>query len=379
MNYNVFTDFHHASLLQSLILLFEKRLGGKVYRPIGMEWANQGFWKVYDHPETQAQFLGIGAATPDNTPKLNEVDGMAWKKDEYPGDPYVYFCRDIDSGNFNNAITFDGFMKTDIDIVIASIPQHVEPFRRLCELHPNKPKLIYQIGNDFGYIDTSLVKNIMLSAKINDQMQIGADVNVISYHQEFDTGKFYPHFPHPEYVGSAHCKCMFHEPGYKVSSYVNLFGIQEHLTADYAQFLEVEQQMRNGWMFRAYGGQCRDGAIGPSAELAESMRHSRFIWHTKQGGDGYGHVIHNIPAVARPMIVKKEYYKDKLAEPLLIDGETCICIDGLDSASIVNKIEYFNDPARYFTMCRAAYNNFTKIVDFDKEAVMLQEFFERLV
>jgi hypothetical protein len=30
-NPKVFTDFHHASLLQSFILLFERRFGGNVY------------------------------------------------------------------------------------------------------------------------------------------------------------------------------------------------------------------------------------------------------------------------------------------------------------------------------------------------------------
>jgi hypothetical protein len=75
MSYNVFTDFHHASLLQSFILLFEKRLGGNVFRPIGMEWAEKGFWKIYDHPATREQYLGLNGATPDGTPRLNEVIG----------------------------------------------------------------------------------------------------------------------------------------------------------------------------------------------------------------------------------------------------------------------------------------------------------------
>jgi hypothetical protein len=371
--YNVFTDFHHASLLQSFILLFEKRLGGNVYRPIGMEWAENGFWKVYDHPATQAQYLGIGAATPDNTPRLNEV------VDQGPGEKIqefgamwtgAYLCHDIDSGQTNKAITFDAFMRGKFDIVIASIPEHIEPFKRLCAIHPSRPKLIYQIGNAW-IPEQGLATNVMASAK----MPPIAGTNFIEYHQEFDTKVFAP----PEHEGKFFsCDCAYHSPGKRIASFVNVFNAQEHFRHDYQLFTEVERAMPS-WSFKSYGGQCRDGAVGPSEVLALEMKHSRFIWHTKAGGDGYGHIIHNAAAVGRPLIVKAEYYKGKMAEPLLIDGVTCITIDGLSISDIVNKINYYNDPARYGILCRAAYDNFTRVVDFDKEFKDLQNFLTNLV
>ena len=55
----VFTDFHHAGLLNSLILLFEGRMHGAVYRPIGIDWANKGYWAIYDHPATRQQYLTL--------------------------------------------------------------------------------------------------------------------------------------------------------------------------------------------------------------------------------------------------------------------------------------------------------------------------------
>ena len=39
----VLTDFHHNSLMISHVKLFEERLKMDVYRPIGMEWFNEGW------------------------------------------------------------------------------------------------------------------------------------------------------------------------------------------------------------------------------------------------------------------------------------------------------------------------------------------------
>lgn len=361
--YNVFVDFHHASLLQSFINLFEKRLGGAVYRPIGTAWHKNGFWKVYDHPATVQQFLGIGAATPDNSRPLNNVRSK---------DGAIYNCQDIDSGTTNKAITLEGFFAMDIDIVIASLPYHLEPFKKLCEMHPNKPKLIYQIGNAWT-VEAGLAPNIMASAKITG---VPENINFIEYHQEFDTKIFHPSISREGHPWPTPDFNIMPQP--QIASFVNVFNGQEHFKDDYKLFEEVERQMP-GFVFKSYGGQCRDGAIGPSRVLAEEMRQTRFIWHTKAGGDGFGHIIHNAAAVGRPLIVKAEYYRGKMAEPLLKDGLTCITIDGLSINDIVNKIEYYNDRARYGALCKAAYDNFTRVCDFDQEFIKLQHFLANLV
>lgn len=369
--YNVFVDFHHAGLLQSFILLFEKRLGGNVYRPIGMEWATQGFWKVYDHPATQAQFLNINGATPDGSPRLNEVTQLSSAPAITAGNRvWVYKCQDVDSGETNKAITFEGFMNTKIDIVIASLPQHIEPYKKLCEIHPNKPKLIYQIGNAWP-IEAGAVRNVMASAKIDN---IPSGINFISYHQEFDTNIFHPdNWAKYEMDGMTELSM----PGKNISSFVNCFNIQQHFEGDYRLFEEIERRMPQ-WFFRAFGGQCRNGAAHGNREVAFKMREARFIWHTKAGGDGYGHVLFNSAAVGRPLITKKSYYANKLGEKLMIDGETCINIDNLPAEEIVRKIEYYSDPARYFSMCKAVYYNFKKQVDFAAEEGAIRAFLQNL-
>lgn len=377
--YNVFTDFHHAALLNSLILLFEKRLGGTVCRPIGKEWYEKGFWKVYDHPATVEQFLGFNGATPDGTAKLNEVKekvdwgGKVLVDGSVENDGETYFCHDIDSGYTNRAITFESFMKAHIDIVIASLPQHIEPFKRLCGLHPNKPKLIYQIGNAWNIPEGVEVKNVMASANIS----YPPGLHYVQYHQEFNLDIFYPGFPREKGDEKYNPERNFIPSNY-IYSFVNCFNIQSHFIQDWALFTKLETMMPT-WYFRSFGGQCRDGTMDGAYKVADKMREAKFVWHTKYGGDGYGHVIHNVPAVGRPLIIKKQYYQGKLADDLLIDGVTCLTIDNLSPEQIVKKIEHYNDDYRYIQMCQKAYENFKRVVDFNAEEKLLRNFLANLL
>lgn len=348
----VLADFHHAGLLNSLIMLFENRLGGELYRPIGTEWHEQGYWRVYDHPATVQQYLGIGGATPDGSPKLNEV--VTTSKTPDP----IYFCHDIDSDQTNKAITLSKFMSMPFNVVIASIPHHIEPFKRLCANHPNHPKLIYQIGNNWT-TGAGLAPNIMASAKINNVPQ---DINYIEYHQEFDTTLFSYTPP---------------KPGNVIASYVNCFSTADYMRDDWQLFVKMEKVMP-GFLWRSYGGQCRDGCMHGAKQVAQAIKDTRFVWHTKPGGDGYGHIIHNTAAVGRPMIVKKEYYTGKLGESLMKDGETCIAIDNLSIPQIINKIEYYNEETRYQELCDNSYTNFMLTVNFEKEAENIKTFLAKL-
>lgn len=335
-------------------MLFEGRLGGKVYRPIGTEWANRGFWKVYDHPATIQQFLGIGAATPDGTPPLNEVTRIL---QPHP----IYHCKDIEGDKTNKAIEFATFMALPIDIVIASIPAHIEPFKRLCEMHPNNPKLIYQIGNAWT-IEAGTAPNVMASAIIND---VPKEVNFISYHQEFDLATFH--------LGFEGFSLEDNYPAKNIYSFINVF----QNFPDWDLFKTIEKQLPE-WNFKSFGGQCRDGSMDGTQALADKMREARFIWHTKAGGDGYGHVLHNSAAVGRPIITKKSYYEGKLGAKLMIDGETCIDIDNLSIAEIITKINFYNQPDRYYQMCERVAQNFAEKVDFDAEFINLKAFLASL-
>lgn len=350
-NPNVFLDFHHAGLLQSFILFFEKRLGGKVYRPIGMDWATKGFWKVYDHPATQLQFLTMdqGYRPIDGTLPLNNIQKV---------ENGVYYCQDIDSGYYNRAITFDKFLSMDIDIIIASMPQHIDPFVRLQNQHKPNAKLIYQIGNNWNVDGSMMINNVMASAKV----EIPAWINSIVYHQEFDKEIFY-------YRDPVNTRNIF--------SFINCFNTQEHFKQDWQLFETVEKLLPD-WNFKSYGGQCRDGSQDGSRNLSTAMVNSRFIWHTKNQGDGYGHILFNTASIGRPTIIKFMDYKDKLGEKLLIDGETCIAIDNLSEYEIVNKINFYNQPDEYRKLAKNIRENFKQKVDFDREAMALKDFIDNL-
>lgn len=351
---NIFCDFHHAGLLNSLILLFEGRMGANVYRPIGTKWHKRGYWKVYDHPATVEQYLGIGGATPDGSEPLNEVITIA--------PPYLYYCQDIDSGQTNKAITYEGFMGIDFDIIVASIPQHIEPFRKLCNEHHSHSLLIYQIGNAWNITpeQEAMVDMILASAKTG----YAGNKPYIEYHQEFDLNLFTenPAFTVPP----------------RIASYVNCFSIDNMFREDWELFKAIERLMPHV-EFSAYGGQCRDGAKHGAREVAESMKDQAFIWHTKKGGDGYGHIIHNAFAIGVPPIVKMKYYESKLAHDLMIDGDTCIAIDGLSPREIVNKIEHYSQIDEYRKLSDNAYLRFKEVVDFDKEAENIKNQIDNLL
>lgn len=348
----VFTDFHHAGLLNSLILLFEKRLGGQLYRPIGKDWYEKGFWKIYDHPATVEQYLGIGGATPDGTPKLNEVTGIAY----YVGDPIIYYCKDIDSGQTNRAITFEGFMNTPFDIVIASVPQHIEPFKKLCEIHPSHPKLIFQIGNAWS-AEAGGAKNIMASAKVD----FPPGTNGIIYHQEFDLNTF---------------SYKLKEKEKKIYSFQNCLGTTELYKPDWELFLALEKLMPD-WEFRSYGGQCRDGWCNGTKELAEKMHEATFGFMCKTNGDGYGHVIHNLAATGTPLITRLADYRGKLAEPLIVDALTSLTVDNRTPEEIAEIIEA--DYQTLNTLSLNIYRKFKEVVSFDAEEVEIREFLDRLI
>lgn len=336
----VFTDFHHSSLLNSLILLFEKRLGGELFRPIGMDWYPD-YWNVYPSIDTARQYLEPGAVPADGTPPLND--------------------------NLSSTITFENFKITKFDILIASIPQHIEPFLELIKLYQPQAKFIYQIGNQWD-ADPRLVKNVMASAKVNSL----PGMNIVEYHQEFNLKTFW-----------ACGKCMITEyhVGWhnhrkpKIYSFINV--LQEK-PKDWELFLALEKLLPD-FEFKAFGGQCRDGNMTGAEALADKMRECAFGFHCKTGGDGYGHIIHNLAATGTPFITRLEDYRGKLAEAL-ITNDAVVLVDNKTPEQIADEIraKYKDKAGVYDPMQRKVYQNFRDNVDFDAEEVLIREFLHKL-
>lgn len=305
----VLVDFHHSSLLRSLVLLFENRLGIELYRPIGMEWWDNGYWAINNLEDTAKQFLDLEQAIPaDGTPPLNTVAAGNHAEG-------IYMVLDPGAQSAHKACTFNFFVNNRFDYVIASIPAHVELFKDLIAKYQPWCKLIIQMGNNWNLAN---YKGHNVLASIAPQP--APDVNVMFYHQEFDLK-------------------IFHKspalPSKKIHSYVNVIKNTGVGWNDYRQLKRILDT--KGYDFKAYGGQCPDGNMTGPVALARSMREAQFIFHVKPGGDGFGHIIHNAYAVGRPIITRPSHYKGQLAEQLLVPG-TFIDLDRYGPGEIKNII-----------------------------------------
>lgn len=331
---NIFVDYHHSDLLYSLYLLLEKRLGHKLYRPIGLDWYENGYWKIAEpynnNPGTISQYL---------------KDSQNLK---YP------------NGEPHRLVTLDEFKEIQFDIVIASYLPHIKPFKDLIEKHKPQAKLIHQMGNDWSNsVDYNDVKNLLVSCA---KFDVPTGVNAVFYHQEFDTDIFKnkrTENPVPK----------------KICSFVNAL---KDFPSD-INYIKLLQESMPDWDFKLYGASNPDGALTKHQQIAKEMQSSAFGLHLKEGGDGFGHIIHNWFACGIPPIVRKLQYEGKLAGELMIDGETCLFVDNLSPVEVSKKIKRYMEPYLYEKLRRGAYNAFRSIVNYDSEETRVKEFLYKLI
>jgi len=343
---NILIDNHHLDLTHSLNLLFEGRLGHTVYRQIGMSWADEGYWSVYNHPDTAKQYLMDGFIPKDGTPPLNGVSRIK---------NGVHVIRDEAHYSEQKAITLEQFKEMKFDIVIASIPQHIEPFKKLIRLYQPQAKFIFQQGNHFlqtdHYIKNGMIENLLSSTV---EYPVPATLNVCWYHQEMSLDVFKP----SEF-----------SPRKNITSFVNLLPT----TAKAYLYYMLKQEMQE-YEFKSYGILCDDGIISGVDKIARIINQSMFGIHVKSGGDGAGHVIHNFYACGKPTIVSYDDYKDKQAGKLLVPDETCFVLDSIkDVQRVAEEIRKIS-PEKYEWMCQQAYKKFKEVVNYDEESEKIQEF-----
>jgi hypothetical protein len=333
---NILTDFHHNSLLRSFVLLFEERLGMNVYRPIGLDWFYEGYWAINDQLSTAKQFLDIETQVlADNTPPLNII------KNHSDG---VYSVYDPGNITTHNAITLEAFKSMQFDYIIASIPEHIGIFQKLIQEFQPKAKLIIQIGNNWN-------PNIFRGLNVLGSVKPGniQDANVVYYHQEFDTDIFKP---------------SENKRNKTISSYINLL---QEMSIGWKDFTELENSL-DEIKFNSYGGQCRDGNMTGAHELANSMNNDDLIFHVKDHGDGYGHIIYNAYACGRPTIIRSSRYNNQLAQELFND-RSCIDLDKYSTDDAIKKIkEIYLDDYELNEMSINAYETFRHCVDFAYDA-----------
>lgn len=347
----VLCDFHHEDLYHSLYLLLEKRLGHELYRPIGPEWFSEGYWMVYNHPATAQQYLGYHTATE----PLNVLD-----ESNVVLPPLNVGHSEVSSGLFKiqdrhrpniqyRAISLDKFKNTSFDILISSIPDHINRFDKLISLYQPNAKHIFQAGNNWN-LKSYPIKNLLNSTTLYPPHE---NVHVVNYHQEFD-----------DQVLFTLEKCI------NPKSVVNL---RHMMSRDKDSFHRVETSLPE-WTWKAFGSLNRDGPI--IGDTSSILKEFGFLWHDKHEGDGYGFNLHHAAACGRPIITHKSYFNGMTAAPLLISGVTCINLDTISETDLSNELQ--NYVSHYDESSVKIRENFKSLVNFDEESNRVNIFLNNL-
>ena len=312
-------DFHHSDLLESLHLLLEDRLGIECYIPVGPEWWNAEIWQfgrwTWGDERLAQQFL-----TRDNV--------------------------EVESGHperRHRCVTLAEAEAMAWDYVVASLPDNYDGYHRFADIHD--AKFVIQVGNTNQPIAWNLDPLVLNSS------EMPMNGRGVTYHQEFDLNIFRYAPPVSRSIASF-VNCMDRMPCYPL-------------------FVEA-QGMLPDREFLVYGIDGADGNLKPAQAIADAMRATGWAWHDKITGDGFGHVIHNLAAVGRPLIGHSSHYAGKLAEPLWVDGETCIDLDR-HSLTEVADILRDTDKDRHRQMCVAMRDLFRSTVDFEADAEKVRE------
>ncbi len=355
----VLVDYHHHDLWESLELLCA-RLGWDLYRPIGMDWFNEGYW---------------------NFERAWHGDAVAKQYLEFWGSDYVlkpggkidqsaYYRFDESHERTQKMLTLTGARDLKPDIVIASVAHNHEGLARFASEVGATFGL--QLGNvRFSEIDMREDRwDLAKFGLVTTNLPAPIDVPHVIYHQEFSLEDFR------------------HEPGnpgepLKVASFVNCFAEN---TKGYAQFREVAESMPSiDWgVYGSYGSVDEDqyacGNLHKCADVGAAMRASDIAWHTKQWSDGFGHVIHNWFAVGRPVLGYEWYYRNQLAGPLWQEGVTSFDLTDKTSHEVGNLLsELQREPERIIAMGNNAAARFREIVNFDEEEQAIRRMFEQVL
>lgn len=330
----VLADRHHAGLLYSLQLLFEDRLGMELYVPVGHDWWDEGYWRfgeVFGDDRLAQQYL----MTEGRGWELGE-GGWTTYDVEYPERP----IKGITLTGFR--LSADRFFGT-----VASVQENQAGYHRLAGEYGLKS--IYQVGNRGQQVKWDLDPLAIISA----EAKIPEGGRGLVYHQEFDKDGLFA-FSLPD---DRHRR--------RVRSYVNCFP---SIPSQWAAYQALQQEMGDAWEFRAHGSDGPQGKVVPTTNLARTMAASGWGYHDKPQGDGFGHAIHYLAAIGRPLVGSANNYRGLMAEPLWEDGVTSVNVDGKSREQVAKELrEIAYDADRHDAMCLTIRAKLDAAVDFDAE------------
>ncbi len=329
-NKKLFTEYHHGGLLHSISLMFEKRLGIKVYTPTGKEWYENGYWRYSDNKEVIEQYLG---------------DKELYKKD----DEYLYWL-DKAENHEHRRITLDQFKKEKFDYLLCTLEQDEEAYIQLKNKYQPQATLLRLVGNGNEYVYHYEYRKII---DTSGHLPYLVGRNKIVIHQEFDLNIFkYQPIKNYNVIGSF--QNLPHRSPY--------YHIWQNLKALLPEYKFIE-----------HGIESDDGNITGIKELAQKMSECSIIYHLKHEGEGFGHIIHNALAIGRPVIVISNLYRNKIAAPLILDGSTSIWADRYTLMDLAERIKQFTEVGLLERISILIRDRFKKIVNFDENQKKLED------
>jgi glycosyltransferase involved in cell wall biosynthesis len=349
---SILADHHHGDLWESPELLFTDRFGWDLYRLRGMEWWDEGYWQYergMPHGEDVAkQYL---------QPWGDDRDcGTHWERDD-PTHP----------GRVMKMLTLEQAQDQKPDIILAT----------LTENEPGLEKFARSIGAKYGIQvgnqGTDNHYDLLDFAMFSTTRPWYPDKPHVTYHQEFSLADYRYQWPPTE-----RDKC---------STWVQCLQSSSWFYSRFVALAELTPELR--WRFHGHCNQDDprwESNVLTSAEVAAQMRAAGIGIHFKQWSDGYGHVIHSLFAVGKPVIATAAYYDGrsdgqvKLAAPLFVDGVTSFDVQSRTDEEVVQIIRRLaTDDDFHRQVSEAAYARFKEVVDFDADAEAVRAMFEQVL
>lgn len=341
----VFIDLHHGDLYYAMHLLFEKRLGFELYRPIGLDWFHEGFW-------------GIGNPYPDplDTAKAYlDISKEGWKQYiNINGDPYIqngtHYVYEPFHEYYQKAITLEKFKQMKFDLIVATFPTHDQTYTKLKNLYQPQAKLIAQLGN---VNQTTCIPNVIHSVPYK-----GKQPNVVFAHQEIDLN-------HYKYIKP-------NNSTKKIYSVVNCAPYLDTFHIYKVALPEIEMKY--------YGASCPDGSLEGSKAVGQKMQEANIGWHLKPLG-GIGHSTMGWFASGRPVITNMSQHRLYGGDALQLfePGVTCYDIETHTQEQNISNIRKLIQPEINNILAQNAYKRFHEVINYNHEEKLVRKFLERLI
>ncbi|GEM_PF-6278050 len=375
---NVLCDFHHTDLFRSLRSLVEKRLGWRLFRPLGLEWREKGY--VF-HPD---RYFGEGVLSkkPFNEKHLRDLPVGAPSHYPHGTDAFEW-----------SWITLEEASQT-IDLILSTHPENHSAFFKFRQERRPGAKLVRYIGNE-GEMPSAEYPNLLL-ATLPVYEAVQKKTHAVFFHPEFDTSLYswqappvwdkpvmrtFLNFIYHQTDEARHDHVLYCRHLERLSPNVHFYTHGQgtpppNVRLEPGEPLWSSIRERYGADFQMPDLLRNSGEPKDHAEISQLMKNTNLAWHAKTD-DGYGYLIHQLYASGRPIVCRRSNYQGKTAGILLKDKKTCVMVDGSVEEDI-KKISHYLRPHENRRLCENARDIFKKTVNFDHEFKRLKKFFENL-